>query len=180
MPSADKPPACSPRPPCSRRQSHAPELAAARCLSRSCRRCCHRRDASPRPGADEWPGAPGLPALQHAASHQDVRGGHHHGPSEASEEGTCRPRGPQPRVRSLLPPPGRLGTGPLAQMFSGPEFERAGSGPGTSPSPLGWLLCGPWFQRGPHLLFLCFKSIYHLLCHQVSSRHSRTPRVPLS
>lgn len=93
--SADKPPPGSPRLlhlPTSWRLSHTPaappslpELPPA------------HRHASPCPGAGEWPGAPSLPALQHTAGHQDVRGGCHHRPSEASEEG-MPPRSPEPHL----------------------------------------------------------------------------------
>lgn len=125
--SADKPPPGSPRLlhlPTSWRLSHTPaappsfpELLPA------------HRHASPCPGAGEWPGAPSLPALQHTSGHQDVRGGCHHRPSEASEEGMPAPesRAPPPHVEALLLPCWEgVEMGSLATLCSGPGCEGRG------------------------------------------------------
>lgn len=85
------------------------------------RACPAHGDVCPCPGAGQRPGAASLPALQHAAGHQDVRGGCHHGPSEAAEEGTFpwSPFPPSPCVRSLATLPGRCGDGTLGRGVSG-------------------------------------------------------------
>lgn len=95
-----------------------------------------RRDARPGPGA-ERPGAPRLPAVQHAAGHQDVRGGRHHRPSEAAEEGTCLPPG--------TPAGGRLplqGQGVRVRSGPGRASARDGSSvaPGFSRAAPSWRL----------------------------------------
>lgn len=77
------------------------------------------RDASLGPGDGGQPGAPRLPAVQHAAGHQDVRGGRHHGPSEAAEEGTREPGRPSPGLLLLSP-------------LGGPGRGLAGCTPGFS------------------------------------------------
>lgn len=85
--------------------------------------------ASPCPGVGERPGALGFPALWHTAGHQDVRGGCHHGPSAASEEGRL-PRTPSPTSPRALSccPAGKLsGWEAWPRCFQGPECE----GPGT-------------------------------------------------
>lgn len=115
--SADRPPGSSPRLLQLRRHSHTPAPPSSPELLPA------HQHASPCPGVGEWPGALCFPALWHTAGHQDVRGGCHHGPSEASEEGRL-PRTPEPSLAALLEScrAGRLGQG----VFKGPSVRDRG------------------------------------------------------
>lgn len=115
--------------------------------------CC--QDACAHPGHTKWPGVPGLPALQHTADYQDVRGGHHHGPSEAAEEGTCSPGRPLPTKVISGPECVREDQVPLAVLWDGSSVALS-------------------FSRARTFLSSVLKAFTHSLCHQVSSWHDYT------